>query len=207
MSSQINKRKPPDRSPPPPVFSSFSFFSFSPRGLAMTSPEDKAVTKVTLARARSLGKHLSLVGWAEPRRGAVAPEARLTKWRQRIDGEATVSLTFSEMHQGVGRRRVPSWPPSPYSHPKRSRCKRCHIPARHCLICVKRRSGSDPNALCYSSREKGYRINPWEFHIHQPSSAPTGVARRSSPGEPATPRPYLDRERRRRSGPFALNAN
>lgn len=69
MSSQINKRKPLNRSSPPLVFSSSSLFSH-PRGLAVTFPEDKVVTKVTHTRTLSFGKHLSLVGWAEPRRGS-----------------------------------------------------------------------------------------------------------------------------------------
>lgn len=159
MSSQINKRKPLNRSSPPLVFSSSSLF-FHPRGLAVTFPEDKVVTKVTHTHAHSPLENISL--WSGGRSLGGGPAARLTKWQQRIDGEATVSLTFSEMHRGVRRRRVPSSPPSPYSHPcaQRLRCKRCHIPTRHCLICVKRRPGSDLNTLCYSSLEKGYRNNP-----------------------------------------------
>lgn len=38
MSTEINKRKPPDRSSPPLWFS---------RGLAVTFPQDKVVTKVS----------------------------------------------------------------------------------------------------------------------------------------------------------------
>lgn len=51
MSTEINKRKPPDRSSPPLWFS---------RGLAVTFPQDKVVTKVTPSQA-----HLSKAneGW------------------------------------------------------------------------------------------------------------------------------------------------
>lgn len=45
MSTEINKRKPPDRSSPPLWFS---------RGLAVTFPQDKVVTKVTHLFSQSL---------------------------------------------------------------------------------------------------------------------------------------------------------
>lgn len=59
MSSQINKRKPPNRSCPTPVF---FFIFFCPRGLAVTFLEDKAVTKVTHAHTHTLPRQTSLSG-------------------------------------------------------------------------------------------------------------------------------------------------
>lgn len=58
MSTEINKRKPPDRSPPPLWFS---------RGLAVTFPRDKAVTKVTPPKPISLRQTKS--GWWRIRMG------------------------------------------------------------------------------------------------------------------------------------------
>lgn len=120
MSTEINKRKPPDRSPPPLWFS---------RGLAVTFPQDKAVTKVTPPSPSLWGKRRvggGESGWGNLFSNALHPpphlqgsQERLTESQQRIDEIVTVSLTFSEMHQGVKRWHIP---------PARCRGKQCHIP-------------------------------------------------------------------------------
>lgn len=128
MSTEINKRKPPDRSSPPLWFS---------RGLAVTFPQDKAVTKVNAPPPlpQTVSPRQTESGWwsirmqefvhkLSPPAAAAAPppkgsQGRLTESQRRIDEMTTVSLTFSEMHQGVKSWHVP---------PARCEGKRCHIP-------------------------------------------------------------------------------
>lgn len=120
MSTKINKRKPPDRSFPPLWFS---------RGLAVTFPQDKVVTKVTLPTTTLHSpppQTISLrqkprVGSGKSRQGNLfsnspqpstpplkGSQGRVTESQQQIDVMTTVSLTFSEMHQGVKRWHVPT---------------------------------------------------------------------------------------------------
>lgn len=95
MSSEINKRKPPDRSSPPIWFS---------RGLTVTFPQDKVVTKVTpLPKPLRLSpRHTEggvLVEFSPPTTSA-GSQRRSSEALRTIDEHATVSLTFSQMHQG-----------------------------------------------------------------------------------------------------------
>lgn len=99
MSTEINKRKPPDRSSPPLWFS---------RGLGVTFPHDNVVTKVTSHptpteggwwRIGMEGKLFSPPTTPTPKES----QGRLTESQQRIDQMTIVRLTFSEMHQEVKR--------------------------------------------------------------------------------------------------------
>lgn len=96
MSTEINKRKPPNRSSPPLWFS---------RGLAVTFPQDKVVTKVTpllspsLKGKRRVGGVES--GWANLFSNALHPPPHL----QRRPGE-----DWQSHNSGLMRRRLSAWP-------------------------------------------------------------------------------------------------
>lgn len=96
MSTEINKRKPPNRSSPPLWFS---------RGLAVTFPQDKVVMKVTLLFSPSLSGKRRVggveSGWVNLFSDVLHPPPNL----QRGPGE-----DWQSHNSGLMRSRLSAWP-------------------------------------------------------------------------------------------------
>lgn len=110
MSTEINKRKPPDRSSPPLCFSRALLWPFHEISWSRRSPPPPLSH---LAKANegwvveNQDGEICSIMLSTDRPATGRSQGRLTESQQRIDERTTVSLTFSQMHQGVRGWHIP----------------------------------------------------------------------------------------------------